>query len=188
MKLIVGLGNPGLAYDNAKHNVGFWVVDLFAKRHNMVLSEKCASAMMGHGQIQGCDYLVAKPQTFMNRSGRAVGNLMCRFDVSLSDLIVVYDDRDLPCGQVRVRTSGRSGGHRGVASIIEALGAQAFLRVRVGIGKSESIDAAEDVLSPFSQSALRQVRLGVAQAAEAIEMLFGSSATSVMNRYNRRSV
>ncbi len=187
MKLVVGLGNPGREYEATKHNVGFWVVDAFAKQHGVACVDRRDEALVGLGRIGGHDVLIAKPQTYMNRSGRAVGALMRRHGVAVADLVVVHDDLDIPQGHLRIKVSGRSGGHRGVTSLIETLGSEAFLRVRIGIGRDPEQDTVDYVLSPFRQEALRRVQAGVEQGRDAILLLLEGRLAAAMNQYNART-
>ncbi len=187
MKLLIGLGNPGGEYEETKHNVGFWVVEAVAKTYHLRFSSRVAEAVVGKGSIGGIDVWIAKPQTYMNLSGRSVAKLMQQTGATLSDLIVTYDDLDLPCGTLRIRPSGRSGGHRGVASIIQSLGSEQFIRLKIGIGREADREAKEDVLSPFSPGALQAVEECVQKAVEAIPLLLEGRLTEAMNRYHPRA-
>lgn len=144
MKLIVGLGNPGSTYARTRHNVGFLVIDELAKRYGVELRLKRAlEAEMGEAEIEGERVLLCKPQTFMNVSGRAVEKVMKKYPVSIENLLVVYDDADLPFGDVRVKSGGSSAGHRGMQSILETFPPGANIaRVRVGIGRPDHPDVA----------------------------------------------
>ncbi len=180
MKLVVGLGNPGSEYEETKHNVGFWVVDAFSARCKIAISSKACKSHIG----QGADLLLAKPQTFMNRSGEAVRQIFTRFDLTLPDLILVYDDLDTDCGKVRIRTKGSAGGHRGVASVIEAVGSDCFLRMKIGIGRDPRFDSADYVLSPFSKTDKLLVDEAVERGCEALPLLIDGQVTIAMNRYH----
>ena len=135
MKLIVGLGNPGKRYERTRHNIGFSVVDRLAFRNGLKLNEKRDQALIAEWSVDGERVVLAEPQTFMNRSGTAVRDLLDEYHGSPDDLIVVYDDLDLPLGRIRLRGQGSAGGHRGVLSILEHLPGAGFFRVRVGIGR-----------------------------------------------------
>lgn len=184
--MIVGLGNPGPEYEETKHNVGFWLIDSFAKGHGISLSEKKGEARVGQGRLAvpsgQIDLVLVKPQTFMNRSGRSIQYLLQLFGLSPSEMIVVYDDLDLPCGRIRVRTQGSAGGHRGVASIIDAIGADAFIRLRIGIGRDPSQDPADYVLTPFRSEELKQVEGSIDKGIEALPLLLEGRITEAMNR------
>src|SRR4030042_810603 len=133
MKLIVGLGNPGRDYVNNRHNVGFKCVDLFAREHGVSLTQRGARSKLGTGEVANISIVVAKPQTFMNLSGEAVAALMRRYRLSSQDILVIYDDLDLPLGKIRIREKGSAGGHRGMQSIIDSLTSQEFPRIREGL-------------------------------------------------------
>ncbi|MBI3804480.1 MAG: aminoacyl-tRNA hydrolase [Nitrospirae bacterium] len=188
MKLIVGLGNPGPEYEETKHNVGFWLIDTFAKRHGLSLSEKKGEAKVGQGRWTspsgGIDFILAKPQTYMNRSGRSVRSLLHSAGITPSEIIVVYDDLDLPCGRIRIRTQGGAGGHRGVASIIEVIGTDQFNRLRIGIGRDPGQDPADYVLSPFRPEELKLVEEAVEKGAEALPLLMEGRITEAMNKFH----
>ncbi len=200
MKLVIGLGNPGKVYAQTKHNVGFWLIDAFAARHRIVLSERMGEAHVGRSSIQvgeagkssPIDFLLAQPQTFMNRSGRSVKKLMSCLSIAPTEVIVAHDDLDLPCGTIRVRTSGRSGGHRGVASIMEALESDQFLRLKIGIGRDplppgrDAQDTADYVLTPFLPAAWDAVLQGVEKGVSALPLLLAGRVTEAMNQYHRR--
>lgn len=150
MKLIVGLGNPGPAYAWTRHNLGFRVVDRLAEKLGATLTRREAHALVGMAPMDGFSLLLAKPQTYMNLSGRAVGELVRRYEIPLEELLVVLDDLDLPLGTIRIRRRGSAGGHRGLSSVIEAFSSSEFPRLRLGIRPNASIaDTVAFVLSPF---------------------------------------
>jgi PTH1 family peptidyl-tRNA hydrolase len=184
LKLIIGLGNPGPEYRETKHNIGFWVLDRLVQRH-AVRWRQNKPAKVGEGKIAGEAVLLAKPQTFMNRSGEAVLSLIREKGLILSDLVVVYDDLDLDVGRVRIRTQGSSGGHRGMESIILALGDDRFVRVRLGIGRDKRVDPAEYVLKPFPQVDRPLIDAAVARAAEGIERIVAGELFRAMNECNQ---
>jgi len=135
MRLIVGLGNPGKEYEGSRHNLGFQVLDRMAERLGAPAWKRQQGALVARGTYQGAAYLLAKPQTFMNNSGQAVQALLHYYRVDLSDCLVIVDDLDLPPGRIRQRAEGSDGGHRGLRSIIQLVGSQAFKRIRIGIGR-----------------------------------------------------
>ncbi len=150
MKLIVGLGNPGQAYARTRHNLGFRVVDRLAEKLGTTWMWHEAHALVGMARMDELSLLLAKPQTYMNLSGRAVGELVRRYEIPLEGLLVVLDDLDLPLGTIRIRRKGSAGGHRGLSSVIEALSSVEFPRLRLGIRPNASIaDTVAFVLSPF---------------------------------------
>lgn len=185
MKVVVGLGNPGKKYDNTPHNIGFEVVDLLAdklgvgwKKHaNFRVSAAKAS-------WQGTQLLLAKPQTYMNLSGTGIAPLMRYFRCEPEDLTVVVDDADLPLGRLRIRAKGGTGGHNGLASIIENLGTQEFARIRVGVGRESPGGLIAHVLSKFAADQKEMVESAVRIAAEATLCLIENDLNESMNRYN----
>jgi PTH1 family peptidyl-tRNA hydrolase len=185
MKLIVGLGNPGRDYANNRHNVGFKCVDLFAREHGISLTQRGARSKLGTGEVANIRIALAKPQTFMNLSGEAVAALIRRYKVSTKDIIVVYDDLDLPLGKIRIRENGSSGGHNGLKSIIARLGTQDFPRIRVGIAPvEEDADAIEHVLSDFTPEEKTVMKEVYPRVAAAIHCLLTEGIAAAMNKYN----
>jgi PTH1 family peptidyl-tRNA hydrolase len=187
MRLIVGLGNPGREYRETRHNVGFMVVDEIATRHN--LSMAMAPSQVPDAFVAkkyGADpLLVAKPLTFMNRSGEAVAALARYYDIAAGDLLVVVDEVALPFGRLRARARGSAGGHNGLKSVIERLGTTEFPRLRLGVGRGDARrDLADHVLSTFEAD--EQPALGefIARAADAAEMFAAEGIAKVMNTYN----
>ncbi len=184
MKIIVGLGNPGPRYARTRHNVGFQCVDEFARRHGIPFSSRRPHVVVGAGNIDGVSVAIAKPRTFMNESGLALAYLVQRFHVSPADFVIVYDDLDLPPGRIRIRGQGSSGGHRGMESVLQALGSQDVPRLRVGIGRQADGDEIKYVLgspAPEEESLLRQAR---EQVAEALLCLLTEGLQQAMNRFN----
>jgi len=193
MKLIVGLGNPGQGHANNRHNAGFVCLNHFARTQGIRFDKKQRRAQIGSGAVAGSKVVVAKPQTYMNRSGRSVSLLVTKFNVSLDDLLVIHDDLDLPLGKIRIRQSGSAGGHKGVASIITELGSQNFIRIRVGIGrpdKTESFTEFSDdeiinyVLSDFTPDEKQATTQVIPRVSEAILCLLTEGLVAAMNRYN----
>lgn len=185
MKLIAGLGNPGKAYANTPHNVGFDVVDLLAQRLDAGWKNSSGfNAHVARATLAGETILLAKPQTFMNLSGTSVAPLLRYYGGSPEDLTVILDDADLPLGRLRIRSSGGSGGHRGLASIIEALGTQAFPRIRLGVGREERRDLVGHVLGKIDESRQDTVRSLIEKAADAAQCLAENGLNEAMNRFN----
>ncbi len=178
MKLIVGLGNPGLEYEATKHNVGFLVIDAFSEKYKIPINKPTT---LGETPL-----LLVKPQTFMNRSGVAVVRLVEKFHIPLSDLIVIQDDLDMDCGMVRIRTSGSAGGHRGIASIIQSVGSHEFIRIKIGIGRDPQQEPSDYVLTPFSKEDKQQVLIGVESAVLAIPLLLEGKVPEAKNRMSTR--
>jgi PTH1 family peptidyl-tRNA hydrolase len=187
MKLIVGLGNPGKEYAATRHNVGFDVVETLAKRAGVQTGKRMGQARVGEALFRGEKVFFVKPQTFMNLSGVAVNSIARKFKVQPSDIIVVYDDLDLPVGRVRVRARGSSGGHKGVQSIIETLHTNEFPRVRIGIGSARG-ETVDYVLSRFNRQERPVVDTAIQIAADAVEAILGDGVEAAMNKFNSTAV
>lgn len=189
MKLIVGLGNPGRVYANNRHNIGFICLNHFARTNGIKFDQKKGRARIGMGRVAGNEVVVAKPQTYVNLSGKSVSQLVRRFNISLDELIVIHDDLDLPLGKIRLSYSSSSGGHKGIESIITALGSQDFIRIRIGIGRPEKAEASEDeiiayVLSDFTAEQKQAIAQAIPKVTEAILCLLTEGLTPAMNKYN----
>ena len=183
MRLIVGLGNPGRAYAHTRHNVGFDVLDIFAKHRKVkVLGRQC-HALVGSFELFGEQFLLAKPQTFMNESGLAVGELIRKYRLEPSDILVVYDDMDLPLGKIRIKPQGSSGGHKGMNSIIKHIHSNEFPRIRIGIGRGGEV--VNHVLSRFNRKDRQVMDVTLEQAADALDMILKEGIEAAMNVYNR---
>ena len=187
-RVIVGLGNPGDGYALTRHNVGYQVASRLAKRARLDFSIKAADARIAEGTLGGMRVAIARPQTFMNDSGRAVGKLLDRYRVGPADLVVVYDDVDLPLGRVRVRRSGGPGTHNGMRSIVAEAG-EGFPRVRCGVSPADPTaeirgDLAEFVLQPFDADERAVAEAMISRAAEAIEVLLRDGLPAAMERFN----
>lgn len=187
--LIVGLGNPRRHYRETRHNVGFQIVDLLAERHGLRFARRQAMAFVTDGQIDGHGVTLAKPQAFMNASGKSIGSLVRFYKLPLSHLMVIYDDLDLPVGALRMRPGGSSGGHRGMKSIIQHVGGQDFPRLRIGIGRPPgNMDPAAYVLQKFSRDQLTDIEIARDLAADAIHSWLVDGIETAMTRYNRTDV
>jgi PTH1 family peptidyl-tRNA hydrolase len=185
MKLIVGLGNPGRAYSKHRHNIGFAIVDELAGRHHIAISKKAFEAKIGEGKVVNVKAILAKPQIFMNLSGRAVAPLMGYFRCSLEDVIVIHDDIDLAVGRLKFGLGSGHGGHNGIRSIIEELGSPDFYRVRVGVGRPPvDVDPADYVLHPFRKEERRQIQEVIVQTATAVEELITEGLQFVQQKYH----
>jgi PTH1 family peptidyl-tRNA hydrolase len=184
--LIVGLGNPGPRYAANRHNVGFRCIERLAVAHGLVFDKRQKRARVSLGTVQGRRVVLARPQTFMNESGRAVVPLARFYQVPLERLLVVYDDLDLSLGVVRLRPEGGSGGHKGIQSIIEHLGGQDFSRLRLGIGRPPGrMDPAAYVLQDFSADEEPLVEEMLERAVAAMETWLCEGVEAAMNRHNR---
>lgn len=184
MRLIVGLGNPGRQYALTRHNVGFRCVDELARRAGVSSWRRLFDALVATFQLAGQKVMLAKPQTFMNLSGEAVARLMRYYGVAPRDLLVIYDDMDLPVGKLRIREAGSSGGHKGMVSIIAAIGTEAFPRLRIGIGRPRALDATGHVLGRFDAADEPAVAEALGRAADAVETILSEGIVAAMNRYN----
>ena len=191
MKLIVGLGNPGKTYAHNRHNVGFRCLNYFARLHSIRFDHRQCRARVGIAKVRGEKLLLARPGTFVNLSGKSVAGLVRKHDIHLSNLLVIYDDLDLPLGKIRLRQSGSSGGHKGMNSIISALGSKDFPRIRVGIGRpqSEKQFISEDaivnyVLSDFSPQEEATIKPVIAKVSEALDCFLTQGIEAAMNKFN----
>jgi len=184
VKLIVGLGNPGSDYAQNRHNVGYQCVERLRQRHGLALGKVMFKAYTASGQIAGAKVLLARPLTFMNLSGQAVRPLLRWYHVALSDLLVICDDLDLPLGKIRLRQKGGSGGHKGMRSIIEALGTEDFPRLRVGIGHPVHGEPEDYVLSDFAPDELSVMEEAYERAVAAVESFIAAGIITAMNLFN----
>lgn len=184
IKLIVGLGNPGARYARSRHNVGFMIAERFARAHNLKFALKRFNAELAEGNIGETRVMIAKPQTFMNLSGDAVSKLVSFYKIALTDLLVVYDDLDLPLGKLRLRPKGSAGGHHGMESIIARLGASDFPRLRVGIGRPDPDADIDHVLGAFSDAELAVMEETFMRAVQAIETWLRDGIDAAMSRFN----
>ncbi|HZR27873.1 MAG TPA: aminoacyl-tRNA hydrolase [Terriglobales bacterium] len=188
MKLIVGLGNPGMEYQFTPHNMGFLVIDRIAEKHGVHVINRHCHALTARVKIGEVEALLAKPETFMNLSGRAVGELAAKYEADVKkDLIVTYDELDFPLGAMRIRERGSSAGHNGMESVIGALGTQEFVRIRLGIAPEHKVsDGARYVLSQFKKAQYKMVDEVLDRAAEAVEVILTEGVSRAMNRFNQR--
>jgi peptidyl-tRNA hydrolase, PTH1 family len=187
VKLIVGLGNPGIEYQFTPHNLGFLTIDCLANDVGAEVRNRNCRALTARAVIEEQPVLLAKPETYMNLSGMAVRELVGKYEVNpAKDLIVIYDELDLPLGRIRIRQRGSSAGHNGMESIIGALGTQEFLRVRLGVGPDKKVsDGAKYLLSPFRKAQLKVVGEIIDTASEAVRVILKEGPGAAMNRFNR---
>ncbi|MCS6773237.1 MAG: aminoacyl-tRNA hydrolase [Anaerolineae bacterium] len=184
-KLIVGLGNPGSTYAQNRHNAGFLCIDAFASKHGLSFNKMMFRGLTAHGTIEGQSLALVKPMTFMNLSGECVGSLARFYKVPPEAVLVIYDDLDLPPGQLRLRAQGGAGGHNGMKSIIAHLGTEAFPRLRIGIGRPPDRMAPRDyVLQDLTQVELDQLRATFDRAAEGIRLWLTEGIERAMNWVN----
>jgi PTH1 family peptidyl-tRNA hydrolase len=192
MKLIVGLGNPGRSYARNRHNIGFVCLNRFARTQGIKFDKKKGLARIGVGKAADNDVVLARPQTFMNKSGQSLSRLVKKFNIDLSDLsdlIVIHDDLDLPLAKIRISFGSSSGGHKGINSIIRELGTQDFIRLRIGIGRPNKPRISEEdiiayVLSDFSPTEKRAIDKIIPTTTKAILCLLAEGLTPAMNRFN----
>lgn len=183
MKIIVGLGNPGAKYKETRHNIGFKAVEEIASRYRVEKEECKYDGLIGHIRIGDEKVLLVKPLTYMNLSGKAVAPLLHFYKLDLKDLLVIYDDMDLPPGSLRIRAKGGTGGHKGVLSLTEMLKSQEFARIRVGIGRP-SDDTIDWVLGEFSPEEKPLMEEAVKKAADAAVCWVLEGIEKAMNKYN----
>jgi peptidyl-tRNA hydrolase, PTH1 family len=187
MRLIVGLGNPGPEYQWTPHNLGFLAVDELATRGGIRVERPEAQALVGLGKVAGKEVILAKPLTYMNLSGNSVGRLMDKYEVEPGELLVMFDERDLPWGMIRIGERGSPGTHNGAKSVISAVGTQEFARLRLGCGPDQPVgDLAAYVLRPMKKNELEAAGEMVANAGDAVELMLTQGIAAAMNKYNRR--
>jgi len=185
MKIVVGIGNPGPEYDGTRHNVGFDAISLFAQENHLdSLTRRRFSSLSTSGMIGETKVALLKPQTYVNRSGEAARASMDWYRLSPDALLVVCDDFNLPIGRIRVRAGGSSGGHKGLQAITNALGTEAFPRLRIGIGQPEPGGAVDFVLSRFQKEELDQIQSAVQRASAAVHCWVTEDLQTCMNRFN----
>lgn len=184
-KLIVGLGNPGARYANTRHNVGWMALDAFARKHGVGIDRNGYQGTYGEMRWEGEKVVLLKPMTFMNLSGRSLVPAAHFYKVDLADILVVYDDLDLPPGKLRLREKGSAGGHNGMKSVIQELGSQEFPRLRIGIGRPAPGWAVIDwVLAPFGADDAATIAQVLPRSTEAIEAFLSEGPLEAMTRFN----
>lgn len=187
MKCIIGLGNPGRKYKKTRHNIGFLVVDELVKRQNITLSKDKFKCQYEMDMLQQEKVLFVQPQTFMNLSGEGVRPLIDYYNIAVEDIVVIYDDLDLPVGKIRLREKGGHGGHNGIRSLIEHLGTKEFKRIRVGIGRPTNAQPIVNyVLKPFAKEEADDVNHAIMIAADATETWVDKSFNDAMNHFNQK--
>jgi PTH1 family peptidyl-tRNA hydrolase len=189
MHLIVGLGNPGAEYSRTRHNIGWMIVDELARRHEMRIEKKNHDARIGGGAISGQRVLLAKPQTYMNLSGKSVAALMNFYRIEPSKLLVVCDDLNLPVARLRLRAGGSDGGQNGLKSVAQMIGTRDYARLRFGIGMPPEAERRERgtaayVLRPFTADETPTVQPAISRACECIETFIAEGVEAAMNRFN----
>jgi PTH1 family peptidyl-tRNA hydrolase len=189
VKLIVGLGNPGIEYQFTPHNLGFLTIDRIANGLGIEIRNRQCRALTARATIAGEPVVLAKPETYMNLSGLSVLELVEEHQVDVvRDLIVIYDELDLPLGTIRIRQRGSSAGHNGMESILNALGTDEFLRIRLGVGPDHKVtDGVQYLLSPFRKAREKAVDELIDLGAQAVEVILKEGAAAAMNRFNRKN-
>jgi PTH1 family peptidyl-tRNA hydrolase len=186
MYLVVGLGNPGRDYAETRHNAGFMAVEAVSRELGIPFNTLECSSLVGRGKYAVFDIVIAKPQTYMNRSGRAVKCLVEKYSIDVDKIILIYDDLDLPLGKIRIRPEGGSGGHKGVESVIRELGTDEFGRIRIGIGRppAGNVDVVEYVLSPFSNDEKELMEDTFRTSVEALKVIIKDGYQQAMSMFN----
>jgi PTH1 family peptidyl-tRNA hydrolase len=188
MWLIVGLGNPDPEYQWTPHNLGFLAVDELANRGGIRVERPEGKALVGRGKLAGQDVLLAKPQTYMNLSGVSVRELLGKYQLTPDDLLVMWDEVQLPWGSIRLATEGSAGSHNGAKSVIGSIGTQKFARLRLGCGPEYPLDSRKEyVLRPMKKAELEVAAEEVAQAGDAVETWLTNGIEAAMNKFNRRA-
>ena len=188
MFLVAGLGNPGEEYALTPHNLGFLAVDRLAEQHGIRVTRRDSKALVGMGEIDGREVMLAKPQTFMNLSGTSLAPLMEKHGIELGQLVVVYDELDLPWRALRIKPKGSAAGHNGMKSAIQSLKTNEIVRVRLGIHPGHPIrDGAEFVLAPIKRSQMKELDELIGLAADAVRSIIAEGVEKSMTKFNRRA-
>jgi peptidyl-tRNA hydrolase, PTH1 family len=189
MRLIVGLGNPDPEYQWTPHNLGFMAVDELANRSGIRVSRPEGKALIGRGKMAGEEVLLAKPQTYMNLSGISVRELMQKYELEVADLLVMWDEAQLPLGTIRIHPEGSAGSHNGAKSVIGSLGTQAFTRLRLGCEPEHPVSSRKEyVLRPMKKGELEVAAEMLGDAGDAVELILTKGIEAAMNKYNRRKL
>jgi PTH1 family peptidyl-tRNA hydrolase len=187
MRLIVGLGNPDPEYQWTPHNLGFMAVDELANRGAIRVERPEGKALVGRGMLAGEVVVLAKPQTYMNLSGLSVRELLAKYELDVRDLLVMWDEAQLPLGTIRIHPDGSAGSHNGAKSVIGSLGTQEFARLRLGCGPDHPVGSRKEyVLRPMKKAELEVAAEMIGEAGDAVEMILKQGIDAAMNKYNRR--
>ena len=187
MRLIVGLGNPDPEYQWTPHNLGFMAVDELANRGAIRVERPEGKALVGRGKLAGEEVLLAKPQTYMNLSGMSVRELLAKYELEVNDLLVMWDEVQLPWGTIRIHSEGSAGSHNGAQSVIGSLGTQEFARLRLGCSPEHPLSSRKEyVLRPMKKAELEVAAEEIGEAGDAVELLLKEGIDAAMTRYNRR--
>lgn len=186
MYIIAGLGNPGRRYENTRHNIGFIALDLLAERNDIKINKIKHKALVGEGRISGQKVLLVKPQTYMNLSGQSLQEVMAYYKEEIENLIVIYDDIDIPMGTVRIRKKGSAGTHNGMRSVVQCLNSDQFPRIRIGLGDGRKGELKDFVIGGFSKAEKEPLEEAVTRAVRAAECIVEKGIDKAMNEYNIR--
>jgi peptidyl-tRNA hydrolase, PTH1 family len=187
MRLIVGLGNPDPEYQWTPHNLGFMAVDELANRNAIRVERPEGKALVGRGKVAGEEVILAKPQTYMNLSGISVRELLVKYELGVDDLLVMWDEAQLPMGTIRIHPDGSAGSHNGAKSVIGAVGTEEFARLRLGCAPDHPLTSRREyVLRPMRKAELEVAAEMIGEAGDAVEMLLTQGMDAAMNKYNRR--
>ena len=188
MFLVAGLGNPGEEYALTPHNLGFLTIDRLAERHGIRVTRRDSKALTGLGEIEGREVMLAKPQTFMNLSGTSLAPLMAKHEIGLENLIVAYDELDLPWTELRIKPKGSAAGHNGMKSLIASLNSSEFVRVRLGVHPGHPIrSGVEYLLAPMKRSQSKELEEFTGVAADAVRSIIAEGVVKAMTKFNRRA-
>ncbi|MBQ7667902.1 MAG: aminoacyl-tRNA hydrolase [Clostridia bacterium] len=183
MYIIVGLGNPGGEYEKTRHNTGYMFLDRLASKYNISVTKEKFKAKVGDGHIEGKKVLLVKPETYMNNSGESVIEIVNFYKEDLDNVLIVYDDIDLPVGKIRIRESGSAGTHNGMKSVLAHLGSKKVKRIRIGIGKP-NIDLINYVLGNFTKEEIKELDVAIDNAVDAASIIVSSGINKAMEKYN----
>lgn len=183
MWVIAGLGNPGRKYSRTRHNIGFMAVEEIAQRNGIEFTDR-KEYRIGRGSIEGHNVILIEPILYMNRSGLVVNAILKKFTVQFDNLIVIHDDLDMETGKLRIRKTGSSGGHKGVESIIQNIGAKDFIRVKIGIGREPGTLAEDYVLSKFTRHEISAIKETIEKTTDAVHAIIDEGVDKAMNAFN----
>ncbi|MDZ7671606.1 MAG: aminoacyl-tRNA hydrolase [Halanaerobiales bacterium] len=184
MKLIVGLGNPGKKYAKTRHNVGFMAIKELSDKFKIRNIDKDCEALIAKGNVENKKVLLAQPLTYMNNSGRAVKKLADKYNIEFDDIIVIYDDLDLPAGKLRIKEKGSSGGHKGLQSIMDNFNTNQLKRIRIGIGRPIDFEVTDYVLQKFDKEQKKEINKILSSIDKAIKEILNNDVSSAMNKFN----
>ena len=183
MWVIAGLGNPGRKYSRTRHNIGFMAVEEIAQRNGIEFTDR-KEYRIGRGSIEGHNVILIEPLLYMNRSGPIVNAILKKFTVQFDNLIIIHDDLDMETGKLRIRKTGSSGGHKGVESIIQNIGAKDFIRVKIGIGREPGILVEDYVLSKFTRQEISAIKETIGKTTDAVHAIIADGVDKAMNTFN----